>query len=136
MLTETEKSYIAGIIDGEGTITLSKRRKNEMPSPVISVSSTDLEVLHWLRTRLGGIICTKKKYKTTHKQSYTWYIKLAGKCLNLLNDIELFLIIKRPHALLLLKDYKNATPRNGKYDSETLCKKLELINKIRILNKH
>ena len=32
-MTETEKAYIAGIIDGEGSIMLQKIHKNEHPAP-------------------------------------------------------------------------------------------------------
>lgn len=36
--------YVAGIIDGEGTITLSRMRKTDKwRTPVISVSSTTIE---------------------------------------------------------------------------------------------
>lgn len=133
-MDKTELAYVAGIIDGEGTITLSRRRKNELPSPYICVSSTNREVLEWLKTRLGGTICSKKRYRENHKQSYIWYIRLATKCLTLLNEIEPFLIIKKQQALLLLNNYKNCTPRNGKYSKEVLAEKLRLVDGIRKLN--
>lgn len=56
MITE-EKAYIAGIIDGEGSIMLLKFHNNQFPSPCISISSTTLELLEWLKnkTRVGTI---------------------------------------------------------------------------------
>ncbi len=133
-MNNTEKAYVAGIIDGEGTITLTRRRKNETPCPHISVANTNLEMLEWLRSKLGGIICSKKKYQPHHKQSYTWTIKLAGKCLQLLSDIRPYLIIKRQHADLLINEYRKVTPRNGKYTPEMSLRKLGLISEIRKLN--
>ena len=41
-MTETEKAYIAGIIDGEGSIILQKFHKKEYPSLCVSIASTTL----------------------------------------------------------------------------------------------
>jgi len=56
LITE-EKAYIAGIIDGEGSIMLLKFHNNQFPAPCISISSTTLELLEWLKnkTRVGTI---------------------------------------------------------------------------------
>lgn len=48
-MLETEKAYIAGIIDGEGSIMLIKFHKNQYPSPCISISSTNVELLEWIK---------------------------------------------------------------------------------------
>ena len=45
ILTELDKGYIAGIIDGEGSICLTKHHPNEFRSPEISVTSTTYEIL-------------------------------------------------------------------------------------------
>ena len=39
VLKETEKAYIAGIIDGEGSIMLQKFHSNEFPAPCVSIAS-------------------------------------------------------------------------------------------------
>ncbi|MGI8385235.1 LAGLIDADG family homing endonuclease [Robertmurraya sp. P23] len=44
-MKEWEASYIAGIIDGEGSITLTRMHKGEFRRPCISISSTDRELL-------------------------------------------------------------------------------------------
>jgi hypothetical protein len=41
-MTELEKAYIAGIIDGEGSIMLQNFHNNEYPSPCVSIASTTL----------------------------------------------------------------------------------------------
>ena len=38
-MTETEKAYIAGIIDSEGSIMLQKFHKKEYPSLCVSIAS-------------------------------------------------------------------------------------------------
>ncbi|WP_051353184.1 hypothetical protein [Thalassobacillus devorans] len=48
-----EAVYMAGIIDGEGSITLTRIHKNEHRRPCITISSTDKELLIYLQS-LGG----------------------------------------------------------------------------------
>ena len=61
ILKDTEKAYIAGIIDGEGSIILTKFQKKQYPSPRVSVSSTDIELLKWIKMTVGkGRIINKK----------------------------------------------------------------------------
>lgn len=38
-MNETSKAYIAGIIDGEGSIMLLRLHKNELPRPCVSIAS-------------------------------------------------------------------------------------------------
>ena len=40
-MIDTERAYIAGIVDGEGSIMLTRFHKNQLPSPCVSVASTD-----------------------------------------------------------------------------------------------
>lgn len=44
-MTETKKAYIAGIIDGKGSIMLQILNKAKNPSPCVSIHSTTLELL-------------------------------------------------------------------------------------------
>lgn len=132
-MEEVEKAYLAGIIDGEGTVTLAKNHKGETPSPKVAVSNNKLELLEWIKKRAGGVIVSKRKNKPYHGNSYVWYLR-QNKALSLLNDLKNFLIIKRLHAELILNNYKLVTFRNGKYKPEVLEKKMQLVSKIRKLN--
>ena len=63
-MTETEKAYIAGIIDSEGRIMLQKFHKKEYPSLFVSIASTTLELLKWIKETIGkGVIVKKKKLR-------------------------------------------------------------------------
>lgn len=60
-MTETEKAYIARIIDGEGSIMLQKFHTNEYPSPCVSIASTTLDLLKWIKYTIEkGPIINKK----------------------------------------------------------------------------
>lgn len=120
-MLETNKAYIAGIIDGEGSIMLSKFHKNQYPSPCVSVASTDVELLLWLKDTIGkGKIIKKKNYNLEkHKNSYT-YKMTYNDAIELLKDIEPYLVIpkKKLRAKLIIEKYKKVTPRNGRYSKE------------------
>lgn len=59
-MTNEEAAYVAGIIDGEGTITLTRMHAKEYRRPVITVASTDLELLLYLKSLCGGYVTNKK----------------------------------------------------------------------------
>ena len=116
------KAYISGLIDGEGTITLTRHKKNEFRSPAVSMVNTDKELLVYIQGHYGGSICSQKTYKSHHKQSWTWSIS-SNRALTLLRDIMPFLQCPRKHlrCKLLLQNYSKCTKRNGRY-SETELK--------------
>jgi len=53
MLTETEKAYIAGLIDGEGAIYMA-HSKEKTCYPTISIHMTSEGVLRWLADKTGA----------------------------------------------------------------------------------
>lgn len=135
-MTSEEKAYIAGIIDGEGSIMLIKFHNNQFPSPCVSIASTTLELLIWIKNKINaGIIIKKKNYnKSKHKDSYTYYLKY-NDAINLLEQISDYLIIssKKQRAKLILEKYKNVTPRNGRYSSEMLKLKNEFYEEFMLI---
>jgi len=44
-MTPEESTYVAGIIDGEGSIMLIRFHKNQNPAPCVSISSALIELL-------------------------------------------------------------------------------------------
>ena len=123
-MEESIKAYIAGIIDGEGSIMLNKSRKNEFRVPFVSVSSTTPEILDFLKFHCSGTICSHKTYKEHHKPHWSWRIS-HNTALSLLEQIVNFLLVpeKLFRAKYLLDGYKKVTPRNGKYTTEMLVAK-------------
>lgn len=134
-MTSEEKAYIAGIIDGEGTVTLSRAHVEELPAPKVSVANNSLELLTWIREKVGsGVIIKRSKREPHHKDHYVLDIS-NNWALNLLMEVKEYLIIKKSHAELLISRYKAVTPRNGRYTKELLSGKIQLVNEIRALNK-
>lgn len=128
-LKKVEGAYLAGIIDGEGTMTLARQRRNETPVPTVSIANNNLEPLKRVKCWLGGgSIVHKKKRKAHHSESYAWIIR-HDKALRLLKDVQPYLIVKRPQAGLIIRKYKSVTHRAGKYTPELFKKRCVLWQK-------
>lgn len=126
-MKELEASYLAGIIDGEGTITLTRIHKNEYRRPCITIASTDRELLEYVTTLTGGTVLNKKNYfPEKHRNSYTLTIKKKQRVFDILGYIVNYLRVekKKKRAKWILENYERVTPRNGKYSPELLSKKL------------
>ena len=126
-LSEKDKGYIAGIIDGEGSICLTKEHSDsQFRYPNIQVSSTTYEILEYLKTHVGGSISKKTEKNEKYKQSWKWMIK-TNLTIELLEQITDYLLVpeKKYRAELIINEYKNVTPRNGRYSEEKLQKKLD-----------
>jgi len=118
-------AYIAGIIDGEGTITLTRKHRNENRQLAISISNTERNLLDYILIAVGaGKITTKRTYKSHHKPSFTYAI-YNRQALFLLEQVHPYLrTYKARRSELLLKNYIALTPRNGKYtDNQRLARK-------------
>jgi hypothetical protein len=129
-LSDIEAAYAAGIVDGEGSIYFSRSRISRWPSPVVSVASTDRELLEWLRFRAGGSIIQKRTYQPHHASSFDW--KLTDRrALEFLKIVRPFLVIERKiiRCDVLLEEYLSCTPRNGRYTNEMAARKRNLIER-------
>lgn len=128
MLRDTEAAYLAGIIDGEGSITLTRQHGSENRRPVISVASTDKDLLIYIKSFAGGVINNKRNYNPgKHKNSYTLTIKKKDEVFTVLKEVLPYLRVKDKYrrATLILQTYNKVTIRNGKYNKQTLQLKLD-----------
>lgn len=129
-LTLTDAAYLAGLIDGEGTITLSRRNRNKYRALVVTVSNTELGILQYVQAITGvGKITNKRIAKPTHTPSFTYQVG-NRQALDILGQIAEYLRShKAARAQLALKDYLSLTPRNGRYSTEQLAKREQFIEK-------
>lgn len=64
-LTDFQKGYLAGIIDGEGTIGIYKYKATRHPLAEVSVSNTDRGLVEYVQTLMGGNIYAGRGKKST-----------------------------------------------------------------------
>ena len=123
-LRAVEAAYIAGLIDGEGTITLTQEHRNERRRLVVSISNTEKQLLEFVQTAVGaGRITNKRTYRAKHTPSFTYKIT-NRQALELLRQIQPYLLSYKAHrAAYALNHYLQVTPRNGRYDHEKIAAK-------------
>ena len=118
-LAVADAAYIAGIIDGEGTITLTRKHKNENRQLAISVSNNERNLLEYLLNTLKiGKITNKRVTRDQHTPNFT-YAVYNRQALWLLHHVAPYIrTYKAQRAQLILEHYVRLTPRNGKYIKE------------------
>ncbi|MEO6081034.1 MAG: hypothetical protein ABIQ86_14880 [Steroidobacteraceae bacterium] len=121
-------AYIAGLIDGEGTITLTRMHANETRRLVVSIANTEIQILQFVIAQVcAGKITRKSTTSDRHTPSFCYSIT-SQQALALLSQITPYLLsYKRRRAEFALARYKALTPRNGKYTPELLAERHEFV---------
>jgi len=118
-LKSEQLAYAAGLIDGEGCLTISVRRPEGRRKAVhhcvrLSIGMTHLPVLRRLRSWFGGQISPVKKQKTFHKQAHEWRL-WSNQALDCIEQLLPYLVVKRAEARVFLQ-YKKWRRRRGAKD--------------------
>ncbi|WP_417509428.1 LAGLIDADG family homing endonuclease [Methylophaga sp.] len=120
-LSAIDAAYIAGLIDGEGTVTLCRKHKNESRQLAVTISNTEQALLDYVLAKVVAGKITKKKTAQSHHTPSLTYAIYNRQALSLLKQITPYLrTYKRHRAEYILQHYLNVTPRNGKYSKELL----------------
>lgn len=121
-----DAAYIAGLIDGEGTVGLYRRHARDQRQLVVSIANTEREILDYVLQAVGaGKITAKCVAKAHHRPSFTFSIA-NRQALDLLRQIAPFLrSYKARRADLAIANYVRLTPRNGKYTPELAAMRRE-----------
>lgn len=118
-------AYAAGLMDGEGSIMLSRAHAvgsaqgGAFRQPTCTLSSTSRELVEFMLQEYGGFICNQKKYKEHHKQAWIWRVsytranKLLRRILPFLKEKE-----KIRRAKMIVEEYPKLTKRNGQYTEQ------------------
>jgi len=127
-LSETDKAYIAGLIDGEGTIRISHDKKYRGSYwPRVSIANSNENLLKWVKTKIGLGYISKKKGKPHEYWCEGYNVK------PLLDAILPYLKVKRKHAELALKFLEKRLSRKRWLDPYT-AEELEIVEELRKLN--
>ena len=117
MSDKAKYGYIAGIVDGEGTITIcrseydsvKKDRNNKVYHKIgfhlkVSIKNTDERLMKWLKSRFGGEYYGDNSSSEEHptwRPRFVWHHAAKDKEPFLLSILP-YLIIKREQALVAL----------------------------------
>jgi hypothetical protein len=115
-MKETEKAYLAGLIDGEGTVSIVRLRHRgpgfEHYVASVEISNTNVKMIDWVMERLGGsVVVDARKKVSGQKQVYRIGLrnKLAEK---VLLEVLPYLVLKGKQAELVL-ELRSRTRRDG-----------------------
>jgi hypothetical protein len=104
LLTTEERAYLAGLIDGEGSIYCGAigSSRNKTCYPCIAIGMTDRPVIEWVASRWGCAV----SYVLKRSKNPTWldqhFVRLSGKRAQLLCVTLLpYLRVKRRQAELV-----------------------------------
>lgn len=140
-IPDVELAYMAGMVDGEGSITIGSRNSKQNESEYlvshtrVAVYNCHLGVLEWIKERFGGYICEAPRDLSRRKKAYSWTVGHRGAAL-VLDMILPFLIIKQQQARLLL-EFSGTRKRYGakRVPQDILIRRVEIAGELRALNK-
>ena len=145
-LTATEISYMAGVVDSDGCISIGKMKghynkaqRRVTPRYVLAliVTNTSPDLMNWLVEKFGGRMKARKRVKPNHKTTWNWVID-HGKALHALRLIKPYLIIKKEQAKIGIDFIEKWISPNGGQGStvlpEEVSRRESLYQRMKILN--
>ena len=100
-LTEQERAYIAGIIDGEGSVRwhnhhtkYTKTKRYTYTLPTVSITNTNEVLMSWLHSKLGGSLFTVNHSNPAWSQCWQLNFRGSLQIQDLLEVIKPYLIVK------------------------------------------
>lgn len=134
-------AYLAGIIDGEGCLSVYyiKRHGNIANSlyPVLIIGNTDIRLLKWLNTYFPAEKIKERIHKNKNaKPSYTYRNRNKKMLIEILKGTIPYLVLKQKQAKLLLNFLLQPVNRKGIRITKLQIKSRYMLrDKIRRLNK-
>src|SRR6267142_1372314 len=98
-MNETDKSYLAGFLDGEGYITIRRSNRYTLKTVsyrlVVGFTSTELSILQWIQSNYAGCINSKARKSEKHSVAWELTIHRLASLRAILSDVAPYLKIKR-----------------------------------------
>lgn len=137
--TQIQLAYLAGIIDGEGSIYIGNFSSNPKTGTLhyqtnMEVTNTDESLIIWLTTNIGGRSSTytaKQTPKNSRRKVYRWIV--SGTLLtHLCEKLHPYLIIKIKQCEIMLKmraTFNGTGAIKGKSGCQPVTEEILLIRK-------
>lgn len=145
-MTKEQTVYIAGFIDGEGTISMQWINNRYCTGPFVQVANTHKGVIDWISevTEIGHKAYAYDRHPEKQKKAYLLQYR-GTKAIELLEQIEPYLIVKKEQAKVLMDMWRweqtiNKNPDNkwGKQNQmpiEVIERRKETLGILRKLNR-
>lgn len=102
---ENLMAYIAGLIDGDGSISIIKENRASGPKyyPCIQLSNVFEGMIDLLLETFGGSKKVKSRQPHSKKIQHVWNVRGVESCKSVINAILPYLVLKRNQAIHLQK---------------------------------
>jgi len=130
-MKERNWSYLAGLFDGEGCISICPRRDKYNDNAFIfciQITNTNTTLMKWLVEHFGGVYYSQdgKSRKSNWKPSYRWRVKGRRNEEEFLLGVLPYLVVKREQALLALEFVRMWQEKDPTRRNEIMTKMREL----------
>lgn len=128
-------AYLAGIIDGEGHISIDRsktcpqKRRNPRYQAEVTVVNTDLKLMEFLIENVGGSFRARKKIKEWHKETYQWKVASTTArdlCVRLIP----YLVLKKEQAKCIVQLYEECNFNMRVLNADELNKRESIYQKL------
>jgi hypothetical protein len=154
-MSKLTAAYVAGLIDGEGSIGISRVTKPQNKKQIghnarIRIAMTDKDIIFWLKDSFGGY-ATYLKRPYPWKDCYCWTIRESNTVKRFLDKIYPYLKVKKKQAEIMkqmIKTFEDSSyklidnykpGRRGRFHreikDEIFIKREELYQQLVLLNK-
>ncbi len=138
-LTESQKGYVAGFLDGEGgiQITMSRRRDREYPialHPDVYFTNTNEEVIRTIHEWIGGGSIARRTARAGHRDTFVLTISGVRSILRLLEIVRPMLVVKARRADLMMEFCRSRISHNKGKGRRFTDYELRLYTAIKTLN--
>jgi hypothetical protein len=108
--TVAQLAYMAGIIDGEGSLVIGNYSSNKKTGAIhyhtaLEINKTDEGLIHWLHHTFGGNIVnyTAKQTPKNSRQAVFRWIANGDRLTHICEEVLPYLVVKRKQAELMLR---------------------------------
>lgn len=116
-LTEVQKAYLAGVIDGEGSISCGISNQC-LPQLFVSVGMLHEALPKILHEAFGGTLSRVTNHTTSTGTNWQWQVN-GGSCKGVLEAIKPYAVEKRAQVLLALEFITTIKPRSQRQQKLT-----------------
>ena len=131
--TPEQLAYTAGLIDGEGTVSIRRVPGKHNPRPHVRIANSSVPLMDWLRATYSGpsIIIERRKPRQSRVTHYMFHIGGFGY-LPLYEAFLPYLVIKGPQMRCLIEYSKERLSQTRLEPVSPRC--LEMVATVRALN--
>lgn len=111
-MSSTQAAYLAGLIDGEGSIVVMRRLPGGRATYRVNVCSTTEAAVQWCLASVGTgtIVRSKRQAKAHHLPTLYWQC-YSWNAIEVLRQCEPYMVIKRDKALSAIAELASISSR-------------------------